>query len=109
LEPARKALAFGKRRIEAQRLGALRRPSRLHLGEIGSRDLVEGQVELARDVRDVPERSPSSSDTRSLKRRCASPSRRCFLYSLRSWPVSPARPSMGTIRERTSSVPSRAG
>jgi hypothetical protein len=55
LKTARKALAFGQRRIEAQRLGALGRPARLHLGEVGSRDLVEGQVELARDVRDIPE------------------------------------------------------
>jgi len=50
-------------------------------------------------------RSPNSSAIPSLKSLCASPSRRCFFYSVRSDPTSPTIPRRGTI----SSVPLTAG
>src|SRR5947209_3857796 len=55
LKTTRKALAFGKRCIKAQRLSALRSPACRHLSKVGGRDLVKSQVKLARDVRNVPE------------------------------------------------------
>ena len=54
-EPARKALAFRKRGVEAQRLCPLSRPARPDLGEIAGGDLIERQFKLARDICDIPE------------------------------------------------------
>ena len=54
-EPAWKALAFRKRGVEAQRLCPLSCPARLDLGEVGGGDLVERELKLARNIRDIPE------------------------------------------------------
>ena len=55
LKAAWQSLAFRQGGVEAQRFSAFRNPALLDLGEIRNGDVGEREVELARDIGDVPQ------------------------------------------------------